>query len=236
MKIKAILFDLDGTLLPLDQDVFIKTYFKGLIGALLPLGIEPDTLMKTVWNGTYAMIRNDGSNPNENAFFDYFASVCPDVDMDKFRALAENYYTTDYKKLISITRPTALAKEAVTLASQSGRRVVLATNPLFPEIAQNARIGFAGLEPENFEFVTTYESDSYAKPNPKYFLSICERLGVKPEECLMIGNDETEDMHAASSVGMSCYLIDDCAIRSKEHSWAGEHGTFDEMLEMLKSI
>ena len=28
MAIKTILFDLDGTLLPMDQDVFVKDYFE----------------------------------------------------------------------------------------------------------------------------------------------------------------------------------------------------------------
>lgn len=235
MSIKAVLFDLDGTLLPLDQNEFIKGYFKGLIKALLPLGIDAETLKTTVWQGTYAMIKNDGTKTNEEAFFSYFESVCK-TDMGKFRALADNYYATDYKKLIDITQPTSLAREAVSLARENGRMVVLATNPLFPEVAQHTRIRFAGLDPSDFDFVTTYESDSYAKPNPKYYLSICKRLGVMPEECLMIGNDEAEDMHAASSVGMSCYLIDDCALRSPDKAWTGEHGSFSELIEKLKKI
>ena len=234
--IKAVLFDLDGTLLPLDQNEFIGAYFKGLIRALLPLGRGPKELEGAVWNGTYAMIKNNGEKNNEAAFFDYFTTACPDVDMDAFRDLADNYYRTEYQKLIALTRPTPLAREAVSLARKGGRKVVLATNPLFPEIAQHTRIRFAGLEPEDFDFVTTYEFDIYAKPNPKYYLSVCERLGISPEECLMIGNDEREDMYAASSVGMSCYLIDDCALRSEEHPWTGEHGTFAELVEKLKSL
>ncbi len=235
MSIKAVLFDLDGTLLPLDQDVFIKNYFKGLIGALLPLGRDPRELESAVWNGTYAMVKNDGKKNNEAAFFDHLASVYP-VDIELFRALAEHYYATDYQKLITLTSPTPLAKEAVSYARNSGRKVVLATNPLFPEIAQHTRIRFAGLSPEDFDFVTTYESDSFAKPNPQYYLSICARLGVSPEECLMVGNDESEDMHAASSVGMHCYLIDDCAIRSEKHPWTGEHGSFARLVEKLENM
>ena len=235
MSIKAVLFDLDGTLLPLDQDEFINGYFKGLIKSLLPLGIDPKTLKTTVWQGTYAMIKNDGSKTNEEAFFSYFESACK-TDMDKFRALADDYYATDYKRLIDITHPTPLAREAVRLAGEDGRKVVLATNPLFPEVAQHTRVRFAGLEPSDFEFITTYESEKFAKPNPKYYLSICERLGVLPQECLMVGNDEREDMHAASSVGMSCYLIDDCALRSEGYTWTGEHGSFADLIEKLKNI
>ncbi len=235
MSIKAILFDLDGTLLPLDQNCFIKEYFKGLIRALTPLGYDPKELEGAVWNGTYAMIKNDGTKSNEQAFFDYFSAVCP-ADTDKFRTLAENYYKTDYQKLIELTQPTSLAKEAVSLARKEGRHVVLATNPLFPETAQHTRIRFAGLEPGDFDFVTTYESDIYAKPNPNYYLSICNRLGVLPKECLMIGNDEGEDMYPAAGIGMQCYLIDDCALRSEKHPWTGDHGTFEDLVKMLGSL
>ena len=52
----------------------------------------------------------------------------------------------------------------------------------------------------------------------------------------MIGNDEREDMYAASSVGMSCYLIDDCALRSEDYTWTGEHGSFSDLTEKLKNI
>ena len=34
MNIKAVLFDLDGTLLPMDQDIFVKSYF-GLLAKKL---------------------------------------------------------------------------------------------------------------------------------------------------------------------------------------------------------
>lgn len=39
--IKAILFDLDGTLLPMDNDAFTKYYFKLLCKKLAPMGYDP---------------------------------------------------------------------------------------------------------------------------------------------------------------------------------------------------
>ena len=179
MSIKAVLFDLDGTLLPLDQNEFINGYFKGLIQALLPLGIDPETLKTTVWQGTYAMIKNDGTKTNEEAFFSYFESVCK-TDMDKFRTLADDYYATDYKRLIDITHPTPLAREAVRLAGANGRKVILATNPLFPEVAQHTRVCFAGLEPSDFELITTYESENRIQSiiSPSARGSVCHPRSV----------------------------------------------------------
>ena len=62
---KTVLFDLDGTLLPMDQDVFIRAYFGGLAQKLAPLGYEPKQLLDAVWAGTGAMVKNDGSRTNQ---------------------------------------------------------------------------------------------------------------------------------------------------------------------------
>ena len=45
MSIKAILFDLDGTLLPMDQNVFTKDYF-GRLAAWM--GPPKDTSLKSL--------------------------------------------------------------------------------------------------------------------------------------------------------------------------------------------
>ena len=65
MRITTVLFDLDGTLLPMDQDLFVKSYFGKLAEKLAPYGYEPKTLMKAIWAGTGAMVQNDGSKKNE---------------------------------------------------------------------------------------------------------------------------------------------------------------------------
>ena len=59
--IDTILFDLDGTLLPMDQDAFTEYYFKLLAGKMAPLGYEPKQLIAAVWDGTKAMVKNDGT-------------------------------------------------------------------------------------------------------------------------------------------------------------------------------
>ena len=58
-------FDLDGTLLPMDQDVFVKAYFGGISKRLAPLGYEPQALIGAIWSGTAAMVKNNGEVLNE---------------------------------------------------------------------------------------------------------------------------------------------------------------------------
>ena len=91
----------------------------------------------------------------------------------------------------------------------------MATNPIFPAIATESRIRWAGLEPEEFELYTTYENTCYCKPNPDYYRDLLQRLDCQAEECLMIGNDVEEDM-IAESIGMKVFLLTDCMIKKKE--------------------
>lgn len=95
-----------------------------------------------------------------------------------------------------------------------GVRVALATNPIFPRIATEQRIRWAGLAPEDFALYTTYENSTFCKPNPDYYREVVRTLGVQPEECLMVGNDATEDL-AAREAGMDVFLLTDCLINTK---------------------
>ena len=52
----AILFDLDGTLLPMDNDVFTKGYLSLLSRAIAPHGYEPREMISAMWYGVEAMV------------------------------------------------------------------------------------------------------------------------------------------------------------------------------------
>lgn len=233
--LKAILFDLDGTLLPLDQDAFTNTYFKELCNVVCPLGTTPENLVHAIWTGTKAMVKNRGDARNVDVFWETFSQVCP-LDVSICRPLCDQFYTKEFHAARIHTRDNPMAAEAIRLARSGNRAVVLATNPIFPLVGQATRLSWIGLTPGDFNLVTSYETECFSKPNPEYYRSICQRLGVKPEECLMIGNDELEDMYAATSIGMSAYLVTDCLLPSTEHPWDGPKGTFLEMLEFLRAL
>ena len=75
MKLTTVLFDLDGTLRPMDNDAFTKGYFKILAAKLAPHGYDPGQLVDAIWAGTAAMVKNDGSQSNEAAFWKKFAGI-----------------------------------------------------------------------------------------------------------------------------------------------------------------
>ena len=65
MGTTTILFDLDGTLLPMDQIRFVNAYLGLLARTLAPHGYDPKTLVDAVWQGTRAMMTNTGEKTNE---------------------------------------------------------------------------------------------------------------------------------------------------------------------------
>ena len=114
--------------------------------------------------------------------------------------------------------------------------MVLATNPLFPAVATYSRIRWTGLTPEDFLLVTTYENATRCKPNPDYYLEILDKLGLVPEECLMVGNDAEEDMIAAQT-GMKVFLLTDCLINKKNRDISAfPSGSFPELLTYIRSV
>ncbi len=213
MEIKAVLFDLDGTLLPMDQDCFTKAYFKGLAAHLAPHGYDAQQLTNAIWEGTAAMIRNDGRASNDQVFWTTFAAIYGEqalTDMPHF----EEYYRIGFQKVRSVCGFQSKSAVLVHMLQDAGIRVVLATNPLFPAIATESRIRWAGLTPEDFELYTTYENINYCKPNPAYYAEICQRLELPPAACLMVGNDVSDDMVAAQ-LGMHVFLLTDCLINNR---------------------
>lgn len=235
MKFKAILFDMDGTLVPMDTHTFTNGYFKFLLKKLAPYGVDPATFARNMWAGVAAMVKNDGIMTNEEAFWIVFEKLTG-LQKDVINAQCLDFYGNEFQQAKQFTEENPLAAEAVRIAREKADLVILATNPLFPMVGQITRMGWVGLKPADFDLVTAYEEDRYCKPNPMYFTSICQRMGVKPEECLLIGNDEGEDMYAGTLAGLHCYLVTNWMIPSEKHPWQGQKGTFAELLEMLRSL
>ena len=235
MKIKAILFDLDGTLLPMDQDIFIKAYIGGLVKAAAPLGYEAKELAKAIQAGTYAMVKNTGDRTNEEVFWSCMKSAYGET-VESDLAIFDEFYRTDFQKVSEVCGRNERVKKLINLAKQKGFRVALATNPLFPAIATESRIRWAGLVPSDFEFFTSFETSRHSKPNPDYYRAVLEKIGLSPEECLMVGNDVDEDM-VAKTLGMKVFLLTDCLInRSGKDISVYPNGNTDELISFIESL
>ncbi len=232
MLVTTILFDLDGTLLPQDQDMFLKAYFGHMMKKLNPCGYDPDATVKAIMKATYAMIQNDGSCTNEQAFWRAFAHLLGDHVLDDI-PLFDDYYHNEFQLVAQSCGFTPKANACIKSLKVKGYRLALATNPLFPAIATESRMRWAGLDQNDFELYTTYENSTFCKPNPAYYREIAEKLGVSPEECLMVGNDVDDDM-VARELGMQVFLLTDCLINKENVDIAQfPHGSFEELMAYI---
>lgn len=225
---------MDGTLIPFEQEEFIKVYFGELCKKLAPLGYEPDHTVKSVWAGTRAMVKNDGSCLNSERFWEVFRSM--NEGMPDAKPLCDEFYTNEFKKARAIVKYEADRKPLIEKLRSAGLKIALATNPMFPADGMYTRLSWVGLSKEDFDHITHYDNSTYCKPNPKYFTEICEKLGVKPEECVMIGNSVQDDM-AAAKAGLKVFLVPEWLENPAEEDHSAlPQGTLDEAAEYVLSL
>ena len=230
--IKNIIFDLDGTLLPLDEEVFIKKYFGYLAEKFVELNLDPNLMIKRLWMGTKAMIENKGFKSNEEVFWEIFY---PEEDQDKIKKSLELFYMNEFENVKKSTKPSPIANEIVKILKSKGKNIVLATNPIFPQVATEKRLSWAMLDKSDFDLVTTYENSNFAKPSLYYYEMIIKKMNYDPDETIMIGNDALEDM-VAKGLGINTFLVTDC-LNNKNNIDINQfnNGTLTQLLENIKN-
>ena len=203
----TILFDLDGTLAPFAQDAFIQAYFKALVSRVAPMGYKPDNMIDALWQGVSAMIGNDGGRTNRQIFWESFTQKLG-IQAMALENILNDFYAREFDSVRTVLRETADRGPLLRGLRERGYGLVLATNPIFPAVAVETRLGWVGLRPEDFDYVTTYENSRRSKPNPDYYRDILAHIGRRGERCLMAGNNPVDDM-AALQAGISVYLVTD---------------------------
>ena len=230
--IKAVLFDLDGTLLPMDEEYFKKIYFGEVYKKIAYLGYTLDELLKVIWYGTKAMIQNDGSQTNEELFWKKFIEVHPDR-LEENKENFVDFYSNIFPTLGHTCGYQPLAKDFIKALKDKGYEVIIASNPIFPLVATKARIRWAGCNPDDFKYITAYENSRFSKPNLKYYEEVLEKTGYKPDEVIMVGNDVREDM-IVNKLGIDSYLITDCLLNlDNEDINKYKHGSFEEIMNLV---
>lgn len=235
--LKYILFDLDGTMLPMDQDKFIKIYFTELSNRFCPIfKLEDEQLIKAVWKATNSMVKNDGSRPNRLAFWETFSKILGNGVL-KYVKDFDDFYMNEFNECKAATKFNPLVPEIIKTLKNKGYTLIAATNPLFPEAAIKNRMGWAGVKPGDFELVASYENFSTSKPNPKYFSEIAEKIKAEAEQCLMVGNDIDEDILPSAQVGMDAYVLTDCLVNRSDADYSEyKHGSMRELLNYARML
>lgn len=233
--IDTVLFDLDGTLLPMDENVFMKLYFEELARKCAAYGYDPGAIPPAVYAGIRAMVKNDGGATNEERFWQAFARGLGEGVLDLKEPLVK-FYDEEFHRAKGGTGENPLAVRTVQGLRGAGYTVVLATNPMFPRNGVATRLSWIGLEAEDFDLITSYEGSHYCKPNPLYYEEILRTFKKEPGHCLMVGNNTTED-GCAAGLGMDFYLVTDNLINEAGHDLSGfKSGSFADCAAWLERL
>jgi FMN phosphatase YigB (HAD superfamily) len=231
----AILFDLDDTLLRNEMTTFVNAYW----GTLLPkiTKVFPDHHIKdAILTGTQAMISAQRSKASLREIFIQSFQATTKLDFTDVEPIFMNYYQNEYREIERLTQKVSGAISALNKAAAITEHIVLATIPIFPLIAIEERVRWAGLDDFPFSFITSFETMHASKPNPDYYAEIADHIGCPPESCLMIGNDCKDDM-VAKAVGMKTFLVTDYAMHKGDGKFEPEfQGTFGDLVEFLASL
>jgi len=207
--LKAILLDLDNTLILYDELKYYKAYFKQLnefFGEEMP----PEELKERVLKGTMALGRNKGEKTNLECFLEVFADGL-DVDTAFLWERFMDFYREVYDGIrVAVTVPDGL-QDGLARLRQNGLKLVIASNPIFPVLAQQKRMRWGGIDPGWFDLFTHMENMRYVKPRTDYFHQACNMIGHAPGDCMMVGNDPVNDM-AAGKAGLKTYRTTDAEV------------------------
>lgn len=228
----TILFDLDGTLLPIDTEKFINEYFD-LISEKVAHIIKPSIFLDHLLYSVKMMILNvDPDKTNEEVFWQHFYSRLDDLK-EQITPLVEEFYERDFKKLGDNIEVDGTAAEIIETAKTKNYRLVLATNAIFPRQAILDRIRWAAVNPEDFKLITSYENMHFCKPHLEYYREILMKINEKPENCIMVGNDLEEDI-IASKLGIQTFLVNNYSTNNEKTDLSPDFkGPLEDLLSLI---
>jgi FMN phosphatase YigB (HAD superfamily) len=204
--ITTLLFDLDDTLLGNDMGVFLPAYFQALTEYF---AAEPgvDRLIDELLSATRAVI---GNTDPARVLFDVFADCFsagigwpPAAWMPRF----DDFYAERYPALAALAQRRPAARAVLDWAFGAGYEVAITTSPLFTPPAIAGRLRWAGVDDYPFALVTDITNSHFAKPHPEFYAEVLARLGRRPEQALVIGNDWQNDILPAAALGLATYWI-----------------------------
>ena len=205
----TLLLDLDDTLLVNNMDTFIPAYL-GAWSRLVADFVDPKKFVDALLGGTRQMTRNRRPDCTLQDVFEAFFFPALQVNEAQFREIAERFYAQVFPTLRGLTRPRPEAVVLVEQALARGYSLAIATNPLFPLTAIQQRLEWAGLPVEKYpyQWVPSYESSHFAKPDPAYFSEMLGYLGWPDGPVVMVGDDLELDIHSAHKAGIPTFWLE----------------------------
>lgn len=237
-----IMFDMDGTLLPLEVRDFLAPYYELLVAAADRDGLDAQRLRNAVNKGIFGMYDHPTSETNETAFWRVFYASYFDgnpVDQqqkDRFYRFFTDFYIHEFNKAGEGVEPNPAARRAIEALAAKGYPLYLTTMPMFPLSAIEWRMKWADAPIEPFCRVTTFDNSTAVKPHLAYYEENLALADVPANRILMVGNNTEDDM-AAMQVGMDVFLVTDYLINQNEFEVSAvKHGSLEEFADWASGL
>lgn len=202
--IQAILFNLEGTLVDVDTTDFMRNYL-GILAPRFAHLLSPDKFSKQfVKSLETSQNNNNPEQTNKQKLGDDFSKAIGQ-SLTVLCPIFEEFYESDFPTLRCLVQPIPQGVKVVEYAIQQGFLTAVATNPILPIGAMREYIHWAGLKPESFKVIPALEDFHFFKPQLEFFQEVAERLGVKPNNCLVVSG-QTQDI-ICQDIGMKFFLI-----------------------------
>ena len=202
--LKAVLFDLDNTLIRFDEREFFEAYIPRISRVFSDI-MSPETLLERLLFSTHMLMNNNGQMANTEYFMNFFSQGYEKYKEEIWKRFVK-FYESEFDEFRALVSVIPGVREVFAKLKKTGVKLVIASNPIWPQIVQMKRLSWAGLADFNFELVTGIENMSHCKPNIEYYLEVCKKINEKPEGCLMVGNDPVNDLIVAK-IGMKTFLV-----------------------------
>ena len=234
-RIRAVLLDLDDTLLINDMETFSPPYFRALMTKMQGV-CSPGTFLEALNTGMRAMMQNDGRGPTNAEVFarEFYSRI--NRPREEIEPLLEDFYLRDFENLAHLTAPDPAARDLVMLLQQEGIKMAIATQPVFPSSAILARLRWAGVSADEFQYdlITSYETMSACKPRRAFFESVLSRLGCRAPEALMVGDSLEMDM-PARKMGLRTFWVDRGRGSQSDTMPADAQGSLHDLLRLFQT-
>lgn len=234
---RAVCFDLDGTLLPMDLEEFLQGYFGRLGRYAAEQGEDAEAVMGAVGRSVKAMTSNDGARTNEELFWDFFAKAMGERwEARDWPAFFNDFYEGPFREVGALMTANPAAARAVEALAAKGYPLALTTMPLFPRVAVEERLRWAGVDPSLFGRITTFDNSRSAKPHLGYYAENLHALGVEGRDVLMVGNNTVEDL-AFCDLGADAFLVTDCLLDPAGYDLSTvRHGSLQEFADWAEAL
>ncbi len=227
--LRAVFFDLDDTLLGNKTEPFIKQYF-ALLSQYATPKMPPDEFIATLLRASREMIYNEDVTLSNHAVFWRTFADCSGQDAAELEQFVVGFYEDVFPRLAPLATRRAVALPLVEYCFAQNWQVVIATNPMFPRVAIEERLRWAGVSvsEQPYALVTTIENMHATKPNVAYYEEILQRVEIVADTAVMVGDDWENDIEPAAQLGMRTYWITENGESPPDASLIAGAGTLDD--------